>query len=676
VRLIPALFRLIFNKHRNTSVLLLLALVSPVLVRAQFQEPTQEELKMTTDPKAPGAAAVYLNVEEVTNDPLHFRSVYARIKVLTEKGKDLATVEVPYLRETFKVTDIKARTIHADGTVIPLSGRPEDLLVKKTGKSSFGEMAFNLPNVEVGSILEYRYQIRYDDNHFSSPFWEIERPLFVHKAHYAFTPFKAFLPGPDNATNDTLIDEHGHAINALIWMNILPPGVKVKTDVAGHFSVDITDIPPIPDEEWMPPIHSLLYKVLFYYKGAFSVGDFWINEAKRWSKEVDHFAEPSKPIHDAVSSLIAPVDNDEAKARKLYKAVQALDITDFSRKKDSVELKQLGLRVARRAEDTWSQKSGTSEDIALLYLAMLRAAGLTAYAMKLVDRENGLFDPTYLSFDQLDDTIIVVNIGGKEIALDPGEKMCPFKLVSWRHAGAGGIRQSPDGRSLGTSPSQPSSANTLFRSGDLDVDEHGALTGRFSFVFTGQEALRWRQAALRNDLDEVNRRFDRWLKEICPEGIEAHLDHFLGLDDPDVNLLAIVTVQGTLGTATSKRLLLPGFFFQTRGGHPFVDQEKRLEPVDMHYADQGTDQIVYHLPAGVTVEGAPQTTEIDWAGHAVLATKAISAPGQVIVTRQFVRAFTFVKAAEYQDLRAFYQKVATSDQQQLVLTTSPIAKAN
>ena len=84
---------------RMRSVFFLLAMVSPaVLIHAQFQPPTQEELSMTSDPLAPGAAAVYLNVDEIANDPIHFHSVYERIKVLTEKGKELATVEVPYFK--------------------------------------------------------------------------------------------------------------------------------------------------------------------------------------------------------------------------------------------------------------------------------------------------------------------------------------------------------------------------------------------------------------------------------------------------------------------------------------------------------------------------------------------------------------------------------------------------
>ncbi|MGA2887675.1 MAG: DUF3857 domain-containing protein [Terracidiphilus sp.] len=667
----------VFVRH----LFLLLAFVSPAILRAQFQQSTADELKMTADPKAPGAAAVYLNVEEIDNDPLHFQSFYARIKVLSEKGKELATVELPYLKGNTKITEIKGRTIHADGTIIPLTGKPEDLLIAKTrskegDQQQFNRKVFTLPSVEVGSILEYRYQIEYDDNHFSSPSWEIQRPYLVHKAHYVFTPFKAFLPGSQNQTSMYLEDEHGHVINTLIWWPRLPQGVTVKTDAAGRYSVDITDVPPIPEEEWMPPVKSFLYKVLFYYKSDTSAVNFWVSETKLWSKDLDHFAEPSKSLHQAVDSLIAPGDSDLDKAKKLYKAVQALDNTDYSRKKSDAELKQLKLRVAKHAEDTWTQKSGSSEDIALLYLAMLRAAGLTAYAVKVVDREQGLFDISYLTLDQLDDTLVVLNTGGKDILLDPGEKMCPFQTISWRHSEAGGIGQSSDGRSAIVSPTQAYPDNKLIRSGNITLDEHGAVTGSFNFVMSGQQALRWRQIALTNDLDEVKKQFDHELESIVPDGIEAHIDHFLGLDDPNVNLMAIVKVQGSMGAATSKRLMLPGFFFETRSGHPFVAQDKRQEPVDMHYGDIVTDQVTYHLPAGFSVEGAPQDNKISWPAHAILSYKTASSPGQIIIARSLARAFTFAKPDEYQDLRSFYQKVAAADQAQLVLTTSPATKGN
>ncbi len=651
--------------------------LSPVLVSAQFQTPNPDELKMTSDPKAPGAAAVYLDVQEIDNDPMHYQSYYERIKVLTEKGKQLATVELPYLRGDWKVTDIKGRTIHPDGTIIPLEGKPEDLLSEKKGEFQLGRKVFTLPSVEVGSIIEYSYNIRYDDNHFSSPTWDIQRPYYVHKAHYQFTPFKTFMPGAAaQASSMFLTDSRGRTVNSLIWWKNLPPGADIKTDIGGHYTVDVTDIPATPDEEWMPPIQSYLYRVQFYYKAASTATDFWMNEAKYWSKDVDHFAEPTKTIHAVVEGIISPSDSELDKARKLYAAVEALDNTDYTRAKSASEMKELKLKEAKRAEDTWNQKSGSSDDIALLYLSMLRAAGLTAYPMKIVDRSQGVFDPSYMDFDQLDTILVVASINGKEIVLDPGEKMCPFGRLNWRHAEARGIRESAQGLGLAQTPSDPYTQNVTQRSADLTLDEHGGVTGTLTVVMDGQEALRWRQIAIENDIDEVKKRFDKSLEEIMPDGVDAHVDHFLAIDQPDSNLIAMCKVSGSIGTATAKRLLLPGLFFETRGHVPFVKEEKRLEQVDMHYADHVSDTVTYHLPAGLIVEGAPQDANVAWTGHAVFIVKSKSAPGELTIADTIARGFALAKPDEYQDLRGFYQKVAAADQEELVLTNAAVAKGN
>ena len=671
-------------------LLALLVVASPALVRAQFQKPTNEELKMTDDPKAPGAAAVYLNVAETFDDDLHYHSVYVRIKVLQEKGKELATVELPYVKSdtrdfniagvygtnATRIDDLKVRTIHPDGTVIPLTVNPEDLLASKkavaNGEFQINRKVFTLPSVDVGSILEYSYKVRFDDFVMSSPHWEIQKPYFVHKAHYEFTPSKEFLHGLANY----FIDHNGHPINTLIMWQVLPPGVTVKRDAKGHFSLDVSDIPPIPREDWMPPLQNFRFKVAFYLTAEGSTIDYWPSEIKHWSKDVDRFAEPTKPIHDAANSLISPGDSDLDKVRKLYSAVQALDNTDFSRRKSESELKQHNIGETRRAEDIWTQKSGSSEEIALLYLAMLRAAGLSAKAMKITDRETGVFDANYFHFDQLEDTIIALNIGGTDILLDPGEKMCPFRTMHWRHSNASGFLEGSDGKTPNNTPPQSYPDNNTKRRGEITVDRQGGVQGTLSFAMIGQQALYWRQVALRNDEDEVKRRFDRSLETMVPEGVEAHIDHFVGLDNPAVTLAAVIQAKGMLGTASAKRLLLPGFFFDTRTRQPFVDEETRQEPVDMHFSEIVNDQVVYRLPAGLTIEGAPQDAKISWPAHAILSVSTEQTPSQITINRSLARAFTFALKDQYQDLRSFYQKVAASDEQQLVLAASPAPKGN
>jgi hypothetical protein len=93
----------------------------------------------------------------------------------------------------------------------------------------------------------------------------------------------------------------------------------------------------------------------------------------------------------------------------------------------------------------------------------------------------------------------------------------------------------------------------------------------------------------------------------------------------------------------------------------------------MRYGETVTDQVTYHLPAGFTVEGAPRNARFSLPAEAILSISSTPAPGQITITRSLMRAFTFAKPQEYQYLRAFYQKIAASDQQQLVLTASPAA---
>jgi hypothetical protein len=220
------------------------------------------------------------------------------------------------------------------------------------------------------------------------------------------------------------------------------------------------------------------------------------------------------------------------------------------------------------------------------------------------------------------------------------------------------------------------SENRLLRTGELDVDAEGAMKGTLRFEMTGQEVLYWRQIALRSDESEARKEFKQRLDRLVPEGVEASIDRFQGLDNPDVNLVAIVKTCGTLGAATSKRLMIPGFFFETRGTHPFVDQDKRIEPVDMHYPSQTIDQIAYLLSAGLTVECAPQDVTIPWPDHAMFITRSVSSPGQVIVALKLVSAFTFAKLKEYHDLRGFYLKVTAADQASLVLARVQTEKGN
>jgi hypothetical protein len=249
-------------------------------------------------------------------------------------------------------------------------------------------------------------------------------------------------------------------------------------------------------------------------------------------------------------------------------------------------------------------------------------------------------------------------------------------LLSWKHSLASGLRETEKGATLATTPASTYNTNIVQRVGQLTVDPAGAVTGTVRFVMSGPDALRWRQLALENDQDEVKKQFNESVKDEVPDGAQAEFDHFIGLTDYDTNLIAVVNVTGNIGTSTGKHFFLPGFFFQSRAKLPFVAQDSRTTPVDVHYAKMEQDDITYHLPAGLTVESAPQAANAGWPSHAMLKTASKATGDDVNVTRTLAYNFTLLDPKEYHDLHDFYQKVATADQQQLVLTHAQVAKGN
>jgi hypothetical protein len=698
---------------------MLMGAAAPLAAFGQFQAPTPEELNMTSDPKAPGAAAVYLYREEKEDDPHHFRSVYARVKVLTEQGKELATVHISYQKNFVfyatgdnssrmsngfanswstpdvshsgedpridpdsyaghtEVSAIEGRTIHADGTVVPLTGTPADLLKEKKGTSQTNELTFNLPSVEVGSILEYRYQVRYDRFQ-QAPEWQVQQAYFVHKARYVFAPAEQFLPnrnlggGGGGVSDSAILGAHGEVMTDIRSASILPAGKAVKQDGLGNWFVEFTDIPAIPHEANAPPLAAQIYQVNFYYTFTPDAKEFWQKEMQLWIKDVNRYAAPTESIKSTANEAVSASDSPLDKAKKLYALMQKFDNVDFS--------KNLSISAATdwvpqgNVEKVLERKSGNSEEMAFLYLALARAAGLDARPMRVTSRNRRTFNAQFQDTAQLDSVLIGITIDSKEIILDPGEKLAPFQTLHWAHAGAGGVAMAANGKvEIVITPLQQNTDNTVVQVGSLNVSPQGTVSGTLKIGFIGQQALQLRQMVLRTDSNAVKQQMERMIAAQVPDGIETHIDHISGLDDPSKQLVAVVPVTGSVAVHTGKHLVLPLLFFESKETDPFPTEEARSLPVDMHYPAQWQEQITYVFPSGFTLDAAPQDVSMKWEENAAYQTRFKVGAGTITSARILARGFTLLDASEYGKLRDFYEKVGAADRQQIALSEAQAA---
>jgi len=558
----------------GTRILLVVAVVSlPLVAKAQkFQEPTKAELEMTSDPKAPGAPAVFLYREEVTDNANHFISEYARIKVLTELGKEWATVEVPYSFGSVPPR-IEGRTIHSDGTVVPLNAKAEDLLVAQTTARHTNARVFNLPSVEVGSILEYRWTLPMGEGNIggvsndmqgfmnsalagSIPYWNVQLSAPIRKEHFYFNPLGDLERNVLGNQGIVHYTSDGEIAHYLLFSARLPAGAHVQPSPNHDYSLDLQDVPAIKHEMYAPPEQSRLYAVRFYYTPYLAGDVFWTSEGKRWAKDIDHAAEPTEELRAAAAQITIGAATDDEKARKLYDAVQALDNTAFSRSRSQAERAQSGMkREVRGAQQVWTEKSGTRNEIATLYLALARAAGLQANAMTIADRAERIFDPGYLSLDQLTTTLVVLRINGNDVFLDPGEKLMPYGQLRWSHLLCGGLLETAEGviHTVFT-PSNLTKDAVTAHAADLTLDAQGTMTGTVKILMNGPEALRWRQLNLTADSAEVERQLNESMRRLLPQGITGEVTAVQGLTTSAGYLSVVVKVAGQLGNSTGKRL--------------------------------------------------------------------------------------------------------------------------
>lgn len=686
--------------------LLLIASACAGTAHAQFGAPNKAELEMTSDPKAPGAAAVYLDRVENTDDPHHFATIYGRIKVLTEEGKKAATVrlaspanfvyhatgdnssrmsdgsshwdapdvnhsgeDMPNVTDHWnvklEVAGLQARTIQPDGTIVPL---PASALRVEHKESGEDEYSFTLPNVEVGSVLEYRYQLRYDRFE-GAPDWKIQKGYFTHHVHFSFTPDERFSQfrnktGTAGIQDSALVDSHGVPMTDIRSAVILPAGTTVLTEAMGSYSLDMNDIPGFPSEPYATPEEGQAYRVSFYYLSTPDEKDFWQKEMSFWTRGVDKYAASSPALQAAVKEVTAGAGSQTDKAKKLYDYVQKIENTDFAL--DGQPGTGTGVVPGGRVDKLITEKKGESNQIAYLYLALARAAGLNAQPERIASRSHRIFSPQFRQTSQLDTVVIALNLDGKDVTVDPGTPRAPFGTLHWAHSAATGLAMNGGKVDTVFTTPQKGTDNAVLHVGSLNIDHQGAISGTLKVAYVGQEALRLRQIALRSGNDAMAAEVNRELSGQTPDGVTIKLDHIAYVDEPGKQLLAAVKVAGALRQEGGK-FVIPRSFFNARARNPFPDDKERRLAVDVHYPEVVQEKITYVLPAGFGLNGKPEDAKLNWEALGYSSTVTPEKNG-VTVSRVFARGFTLLEAEKYTPLHDFYDRVAESDQKQLTVS--------
>jgi hypothetical protein len=626
-------------------------------------EITAQDREIKEVPGDPGASAIQLLFADYRDDDVRYQFFYHRIKILTEEGKKYANIEIPIF-PWYHFDGVKARTIHPDGSIVEFTGKPFEKVLAKTRDLKFLAQTFTMPDVTVGSIIEYKYKYSWERLTFDTT-WSVQHDLFTVKEHFWLQGHTKQLQ-----TKGYLLGA-GTRLAYVVYGNVAPPH-RTKS---GAIELEVENEPGFKSEEYAPPVADLKPIIRFFYGGneLISADAFWQEFGRSHFDESERFIGNRDSIRTAASTAIAGETDPEKKLRRLYLRAQTTRNLSFERRRTKVEDKKEELKPNENAGDVLDRGYGTHNDIARLFVALARGAGFEAQIVRAPNRKEFFFKPNYLVASQLASEIAVVKLDGNDVFLDPGTEFCPFGLVRWIHTSDKGLRLDRSGGMFVVIPPATSDKSQLRRIAKAELGPDGSLKGTLEVEIRGNDALERRLSALQEDEAGRRKGLEDEAKEWLPEGAVATVDSMQGWEATDEPLQIRYKIDvPSFASLAGKRLLIPAALFRTTKQKLAFQHKERKYAVYFPFAYNEMDNVILHVPDGYTAESVPVAQDVKLPSTRFVTTRSF-ANNQFVSKRALVVNGIIFRIPEYPELKGFFDKVQGADEEQLVLQNTSVS---
>jgi hypothetical protein len=625
-------------------------------------EVTAQDRAVKEVPGDPGAAAIELYFADIRDDDNKYQFIYHRIKILTEEGKKHADIEIPVF-PWYHFEDVKARTIHPDGSIVEFSGKPFEKVIVKTRDFKYVAQTLTLPDVTVGSIIEYKYRYSWERLTFDTS-WSVQHDLYTVKEHFHLQGFSKQL-----MTRHVMSGE-GTRLSYVVYGNVPAPH-RTKS---GAIELDVENEPAFKREEYAPPSEDLKPIIRFFYGGneMISPDAFWQEYGREWFAQADHFIGNRDPVRSAATAAMGAETDSEKRLRQLYLRAQQVRNLSYERRRTKLEDKKEDLKPNENAGDVLERGYGTHNDIARLFVALARAAGFDAQVVRAANREAFFFKPNYLVTSQLSSELAVVKLNGNDVYLDPGTEFCPFGMVRWRHTSDKGLRLEKSGGTFVVIPPATADKSQLRRVANAAITADGSLKGTLDVEFKGNGALEHRLSALNEDDAGRRKRLEDEAKEWLPEGAIVSLDNVEGWEGSDAPLHVRYKIDiPSFASVAGKRLLIPAALFKTAKQKQAFQHNDRKYSVYFPFAYEEIDNLIFQIPEGYSAEAVPAAQDIKLSATRFATSRSFSS-NQFVSKRALIVNGIIFPLSQYPELKDFFGKLQAADDEQLVLQSTTV----
>lgn len=506
---------------------------------------------------------------------------YIRIKVFTERGKELQSrVDLTYLGSA-RIKDIAARVIKADGSILEL--KKEDVFDRTIVKASglkYKAKSFALPGVEPGSIIEYRWQHVYPGGSANRMRLQFQREIPVQQVTYYLKPFRGMH------YNSFHMEE-----------------ARFIKDNDNFYKLTKTNMPAYREEPRMPPEDEVRAWVFLFYseETKVDVEKYWKEFGRKYFELSKDEMKVNDEVKSAVTGIIGSAATPQEKLELIYDFCRT-KIRNISRDATGLsEDEKKKIRGSKLPADTLKHGAGTGGQIDMLFAALAKAAGFEARPAVSGNRDDFFFSPVIANGYLLASSCIAVQVGEEWKFFSPAETYTAFGMLGWPEEGQDALITDSKDPAWVRTPLSPPEKSLEKRSGKFRLLEDGTLEGDVRIEYTGH--LGFDKKAYNAEDSPVQREETvRNLVKARMSTAELSNIKIENVNDP-LKPFAYVYHVRVVGYAqrTGKRLFLqPGFF--THGIGPLFSANERKNQVYFHYPWSEQEHTTIDLPAGFSLD--------------------------------------------------------------------------
>lgn len=540
-----------------------------------------------------------------------------RIKVFNERGvESQGKIEIDYL-DRYKIKDIQARTIKADGSIVELKKDAIfDRTVVKVSGLKLKAKSFAMPGVEPGAIIEYRYREIHPLASARNLKLYFQRPIPVHSVKYYLKP-----------------NSYLGAMSTFTFNGQNPQFTKEKN---GFHSTMMTNVPAYREEAHMPPEDKVRTWMLVYYmqENKLDPQKYWSDVGKRLYEGFKPRTKVNDDVRKAATEAVGSATTADEKLLKILEfcRTKIKNVNSDTSGMNSEEMKKL--KENNNPGDTLKRGYGDSNDIDCLFIAMATAAGFEARLALMPNRSEFFFDPSFPNTYFLDGGEIAVKVGEQWKFYDPSGKYITIGMLPWGYEGVKALITDPKEPTWVTTPISGPEKSVAKRIAKLTLNEDGSLEGDVMMEYTGHFAVEKKRY---NDDDTPDAREETLRNLVRSQWGGAELSN-LKIENVTDQFKPFIysfhlKVPG-YAQRTGKRLFLPPSFFQ-QGKSQMFTASQRKHPVYFHYPWSEHDEVEITLPTGYALDNAEAPNpivsgDISWSKPQV----AITKDGKTLVFRR------------------------------------------